>query len=301
LTLCPNPAAFIRKGAHIRGFTVILRAKGVSEVKTFVIFGMLVVGFGQTPSTGQWDWTLPSSFAVKESVPQTYRVTCDYYYLDTKGNLSRRERVSAQYTRDLPEGRVRWSDVTVAESAGSPDNFGPAKPRDFMEGFSYSRASLNDMLKPEFFRGFPPAAMLERNLVWDTHMVESFGQDHFSDLDLNVPFHVPQSAGLSLAGAGTFKLKDLQLIWTGISQRNGQECAVIDYRALLNTFDVKMPGVSLIAGSHFWGQVWVSLRTKRIEYATLYEDVLGELSLEGREKPQIVSILRIGVFEPVGK
>lgn len=272
-------------------------------MKTLVIFGMLVLvsALAQTlPAKGR-DWTLPTSLAVKQSGPQAYRFTCDYYYLDTKGNLGRRERVSARYTRDLPEDRVRWSDIAVAESAGSPDNFGAARKRDFMEGFSYTRASLTDMLKPEFFRGFPAAAMLERNLVWDTHMIESFGQDHFSDLKLNVPFHVPQSAALPLAGAGAFKLKDLQLTWTGISQRNGQECAVIDYHAFLNTLEMRMPGIHLIAGSNFWGQVWVSLGTKRIDYGTLYEGLVGEMSLQGPEKPQVVNVFRMGVFEPVGK
>ncbi len=275
-------------------------------MKTLVISGMLVLvaALAQTVTRQRWDWTLPTFPGVKQNGPQAYRFTCDYYYLDTKGNLARRERASALYTRDLPEDRVRWTGITFAESSGSPDTFGPAQKRDFMEGFSYTRASLKDMLKPEFFRGFPPAAMLERNLVVDTHMIEGFGQDHFPELKLNIPFHpfhVPESAALPLAGAGTFKLKDLQLIWTGISQRNGQECAVIDYRAFLNTFEIKMPGINLIAGSSFGGQVWVSLRTKRLEYATLYENVLGEMSLEGQEKPRIVSILRIGVFEPVKK
>jgi hypothetical protein len=256
---------------------------------------MLVTAFAQTESTGRRDWTLPASLVVKQGAPQTYRFTCDYHYMDTKGNAGRRERVSALYQRDLPEDRVRWTDVAVAEASGPP------RKRDFMEGFGYSRASLGDMLKPEFFRGFPRAAMLERNLVWDTHMIEGFGQDHFSDLTLNVPFRVPEPAALSLAGAGAFKLKDLQLTWTGISQRNGQECAVIDYRAFLNTLDMKLPGMSLIAGSNFWGQVWVSLGTKRIEYGTLYEGLVGEMSLEGHERPHVVNVFRIGVFEPVEK
>ena len=141
---------------------------------------VLVTAFAQTQSPDRRDWTLPASRVVKGAGPQTYRFTCDYYYLDTKGNLGRRERVSALYLRDLPEDRVRWTDIAVAESNGSSDNFSPAPKRDFMEGFSYTRASLKDMLKPEFFRGFPPTAWLERNLVLDAHMIEGFGQDHFS-------------------------------------------------------------------------------------------------------------------------
>jgi hypothetical protein len=112
---------------------------------------------------------------------------------------------------------------------------------------------------------------------------------------------VPQSSAIPLAGAGSFELKDLRLIWTGISRRSGQECAVIDYRAFLNILKMRTPEVRFTAGSQFWGQVWVSLGTKWIEYATIYETVVGELSLEGPEKPRIVNILRTGVFEPVEK
>lgn len=271
-------------------------------MKTLVILGLLmpVAALTQTQSPKQRDWLLPTAPVVKGG-PQTYRFTCDYYYLDTKGHLNRRERLSALYSRDLPEGAVKWSDVAVAESSGASDKFSPAQKRGFMEGFSYTRASVKDMLKPEFFRGFPATAMLERNLVLDTHMIESFGQDYFLDLRLNIPFHVPDSAVLPLAGGGTFTLKDLQLIWTGFSQRNGQECAVIDYRAFLNTAIIELPGINLTGGSNFWGQIWVSLKTKRIEYGTLYESVVGELSMQGQESNRVVNIFRIGVFEPRGQ
>lgn len=273
-------------------------------MKIIAILGMLVLvaASAQIQSREKWNWTLPASPVAKGAGPQTYRFTCDYYYLDTKGNPSRRERVSALYLRDLPEDRVRWTSVEIAESSGSSGNFGPARKCDFMEGFSYARASLKDMLDAGFFHGFPPTAMFERNLVLDTHMIENFGQDYFSDLKLNIPFHPPHSGALSLAGvanSGAFQLKDLQLIWTGISQRNGQECAVIDYRAFLNTLDMKIPGISIVAGSNFWGQIWVSLGTKRIAYGTLNEGVVGEMSVQDQEKPRVVNIFRMGVFEPV--
>ena len=56
--------------------------------------------------------------------------------------------------------------------------------------------------------------------------------------------------------------------------------------------------MALVGRSHYWGQIWVSLSTGRIEYATLYEDVLGELELQGQEKPVTINVFRIGTFEP---
>jgi hypothetical protein len=142
--------------------------------------------------------------AAKPVASRSYRFTCDYNYLDTKGNLSRRERISALYSRDLAHGRVKWSDTSTAE-AGNAGDFGPAKKRDFMEGFGYARASIKDMLKPEFFKGFPPDAMFERNLVWDAHMIEGFGEDHWADLKPGSPRCQAQNpAGSGKAGKITW-------------------------------------------------------------------------------------------------
>jgi hypothetical protein len=272
-------------------------------MRTITITALLSLAsaFAQTaPSPGR-DWKLPSSLAVKQDGPQTFRFICDYYNLDTKGHLASRQRLSALYTRGLPGDAVRWTEVTSATNTDGSDNFPSPQKREFMEGFSYPHSSHHDMLKPGFFTGFPPMAMQERNLVWDTEMIEAFGQTLLEHLKLNVPYHVPDTGDVSLGGMGSFRHKDLQLIWTGISQRNGQECAVVDYRAFFNQLDVSNPAVTLTGRSHYWGQIWVSLSTKRIEYATLYEDVFGELKLQIQEKPMAMNVFRIGTFEPVAK
>jgi len=238
---------------------------------------------------------LASAFG--QAAPRTWHFTCDYYNLDAKGHLERRQRYSANYTRGLPGDGVRWSDVTVADGKGWADDFGPPQKQSFMEGFSYPYADAGNMMKPDFFHGFPPMAMQQRNFVWDTHMMEGF-VDKLGELKPGLPYHVPNAAEVDLAGAGTFRNRDLQLTLTGTTKRNGQECAVIDYRALFNTIDAKTPAFTLLGRSDYWGQIWVSLATKQIEYATLYEEVQGELTLPSQEKPMDISVVRVGVFEP---
>jgi hypothetical protein len=39
----------------------------------------------------------------------------------------------------------------------------------------------------------------------------------------------------------------------------------------------------------------------QIEYATLYEDALMEMTAQGQDKPRTVDVFRIGIFEPAGK
>jgi hypothetical protein len=217
-----------------------------------------------------------------------------------KGQLTGRQRYSAAYTRGLPGDVVRWSDVTIASANGWSGDFGPGQKQAFMDGFTYPHSDAANMLKPDFFRGFPPMAMQQRNFVWDTHMLEGF-VEHLDHLKPNTPYHVPDAAEVDLAGAGTFRNRDLQLALTGTAKRNGQDCAVIDYRALFNTVEFKTASFALLGRSDYWGQIWVSLATRQIEYATLYEEVLGELTIQGQEKPLTVSVVRVGVFEPAGQ
>jgi len=57
--------------------------------------------------------------------------------------------------------------------------------------------------------------------------------------------------------------------------------------------------MTLKGRSHYWGEIWVSLSSKQIEYATLQEDVLGEMKLAGQEAPRTISVFRVGILEPL--
>lgn len=246
-------------------------------------------------------WTLPQGLAVRDTGPRTYRFTVDHTVTDTTGQVVQRQRVAGDYTRGLPGRQARWSNVTVAESNGPAEISAPGQKREFMEGLSYPTgpASLGETMKPDFFKSFPPGAVFERNLVWDTGMIEMFGQDHFDRLTLNVPYRVLSGQDVNMPGVGTFHNRDVQLTWIGRSRRNGQECAVIAYRAFFNPLEVASGGMTLKGRSHYWGEIWVSLSSKQIEYATLREDVLGEMTLAGQAAPQTISVFRNGIFEPL--
>ena len=74
---------------------------------------------------------------------------------------------------------------------------------------------------------------------------------------------------------------------------------MIDYTALMNPFELANGGMTMKARSHYWGQIWVALADRQIEYATLYEVVAGELKLPGAASAQPIHVVRRGVFEPV--
>jgi hypothetical protein len=243
-------------------------------------------------------WNLPQGTIVKDSGPRTYRFTVDYTTASAQGEILRRQRLTGDYTRGLTGGDVVWNNVAQADADGAAAPFPSAQKRDFMEGFRYHN-DLAATLKPEFFKAFPPTAVFERNLVWDTGMIEHFGQDYFEHLRLNEPYHSIPNEDVKMPEVGTFQNRDVVVEWIGRSQKNGQDCALIRYQALLNPLEINNGGVTLKARSSYWGEIWVSLSTKQIEYGTLNETVVGELKLAGQDATQIVNVIRSGTFEPV--
>ena len=170
-----------------------------------------------------------------------------------------------------------------------------------MEGFTYNLSKRADMLKKEFFQGFPDSEIKTRNLVWDMHMIEQFGWDYFNKLELNQPYAIQSHPeDVPLAGAGAFQNRQIELTWVGISKRNSEACALIQYQAFMNKFTTSMGSISFQGRSHYWGDIWVSLTDKQIEYATLFEDVLVEFRLPGQGGKQLIGVLRKGTFEKTG-
>jgi hypothetical protein len=243
-------------------------------------------------------WILPQGTTVKDNGPRTYRFIVDYNTANTKGEMVYRQRVTGDYTRGLAGGEVIWKNVAQSDAVGATAPLAAPQKRDFMEGFRYHN-DLPSTMKPEFFKGFPPTAVVERNLVWDTGMIEAFGQNFFDRLKLNQPYHSDSNQDANLPDVGTFHNRDVVLEWIGRSQRNGQDCALIRYQAFFNPLEISTGGMTLKGRSDYWGEIWVSLATKQIEYGTLYESVVGEMKLPGQDTTQVVNIFRNGTFEPV--
>jgi hypothetical protein len=251
---------------------------------------------GQSSPTQTWN--LPQGTVVKDGGPRTYRFTVDYNTANTRGEVLYRQRVTGEYTRGLPKGEVTWKDVTVADAVGPTAAFPAAQKRDFMEGFRYHN-DLGSTLKPDFFKGFPRTAVVERNLVWDTGMLEMYGQNYFDHLKLNEPYHAMSNEDVAMPDVGTFHVRDTVLEWIGRSQRNGKDCALIRYQSFFNPVDIATGGMTLKGRSDYWGEIWVSLATKQIEYGTLYEIVVGEMKPPGQDTTQVVNVFRIGALEPM--
>lgn len=247
----------------------------------------------------QENWRLPT-LTIIDQAPRSYRFTVRYYTSDTQGKIVHRDRITAEYTRDLSNGVVSWKNATLERAEGSDSAFSSPRKLPYLEGFHYPN-NLQKTFASDFFQTFPSEAVLERNLIWDTGMLEMLAHDQFERLKLNEAIPIVSEADVKMPGVGVFHNHNLVLEWVGKSERNGQICAVILYRAYLNPLMIDTAGVQLKGRSNYWGEIWVSLKTKQIEYGTLYEEVTGELKMPRSSAALPTTIFREGVFEPISQ
>jgi len=226
--------------------------------------------------------------------PRQYRFTMEYFNFDAKGQCLQKQRIVGEYTAGEPGDDVRWTHVTLATADSLTGGYAREEPQTYMEGFSYSPARER-IFSSEFFKAFPPMATQARNLVWDTFMFDTFALD-LNRVKAGSPYHVPVWA-VPFAGAGSFTHTDIQLTWVGVVERNKQECALIRYEAFFNTIEHELPGMKLVGRSDYWGDMWVALASGEIEYATLNEEVAGELRVSAQAAPRVVNVVRKGAFE----
>ena len=164
-----------------------------------------------------------------------------------------------------------------------------------MEGFSYQDSDRAKLFSPDAFKGFPSSAIEDRNLVWDTFMFREFAEkiDKLKP-DVNTRF---RSDSVDLAGLGKFSNGDIELSSLGTGELKGRKCQVMKYTAFFNRVEVSTPGIHLLGRSHYWGEIWVAEGSRDIVLGTLYEDVLGELTLAQSKSATIVNVFRKGRLE----
>jgi hypothetical protein len=240
---------------------------------------------------------LPEGLALREEGPERYRFTCEYLATDAADAFAGKQRITAEYVRNLEGGRARWQGARLAEARGLDDDYPEGTPLAFMQAFEYRPSAGWGMFHASFFEGFPTdaAGTFARNLVWDTAMLEGFARDHWAALELNRSVRASGSrTNVPLAGLGLFGNRDLRLTWIGEGRYNDEPCALITYEADFNRFEMSLGDTRMRGLSHYQGLLWVSLVDLQLEHATLYEQV--SLQIGGDEEPARRSVLRRGTL-----
>lgn len=235
--------------------------------------------------------SLPKHLKLDEKVPQKYLMVTDYTDYDLFGNFIKKMRIKGEYTRGLKDGYVKWNNVAISHSKDLSEIYPEGENQDFMENFNYIPSQ--EILNESFFKIIPKADIYMKNLVWDMMTFEGFAWYKWDSLKLNEEFSTKEMSGkINLAGAGTFENKDICLTWTGITKTNNKICAIIKYAAMNNPLEIGYPNITIRGRSHYWGNIYVSLSDKQIEYAYLSEDVLLDIKIKGQETSRKTDAVR---------
>jgi hypothetical protein len=122
---------------------------------------------------------------------------------------------------------------------------------------------------------------------------EMFSWNYYDSLKLNEPFIIPDIKGqFDMADIGTYSHSKIVLCWKGISEKNGELCAIIDFSAIDNKLELSMDMIKTKGTEQYWGSILVSLKTKSIEHGVMYSGTMQEVEVKGMKDKFLVKTIR---------
>ncbi|MDR1980616.1 MAG: hypothetical protein LBQ39_03215 [Tannerellaceae bacterium] len=264
-------------------------------MKTSGLFLVLMVitftinrAFSQTVNAPAYLDSLPA-IELDKSQARSYRMVTDYYDFDLSGDFRIKIRMAGNLT--CKSDSVQWKNVYLSSSRSLDTEFPIGKRVDYMEGFTYQQGA--DIISADFFRkNLPEADPLAMNLIWDVMGFDVFAYECWDSLRLNTEFRAVNANSEMEIAYGTFDNKDTRITWLGITESNNEICAILKYSVMNNPLNLEYGNITMKGRSHYWGEVYVSLSDKQIEYANLTEDVLMSVKEKDQSERDIKYTVR---------
>jgi len=255
--------------------------------------------FGQTEITPlSFPVQLPQNLKLIENNPHRYLMTAEYFNKDIFGNFQNKLKVSGIYTRGMKNNTVKWNDVFISSSSQKDGEYQEGAKQSYMENITYS--SKDNVLDESFFKNFDknPQNICARNLIWDMLAIEGFAWEYFDGLKLNKTITVTFDKPIfDIAEVGQYNHSKIELRWIGLSKINNKLCAIIEYKALDNKLKLDTENMKSKGSELYWGNTWVSLDDKQIEYAEMYSGTTMEILVEGMSKKMLTHVNRTILLE----
>lgn len=240
---------------------------------------LLATGVKAQPNPCDWLGKSPATVEPVPGGPVTYRMTADYFNRTIDGGFIDNTRVVGECTQGLPEGKERWNNCSITTSHQPDGAYPEPTPLTYIENFEFIPGY--QISEASAFPGWPENSFHAKNLVWDMLAFEAFGLSHFDKLVLNTRIKPAEIDGVvNLAGQGSFENRNSTVRWMGVTTLNNIPCAVLEYRQMHGKVEVEMTGFKMKGRSHYWGTIWISLLTRRLERAEMTEDVLSYIEFQ---------------------
>lgn len=251
--------------------------------------------YGQKNSIEKYFSKQPSEIKNKSSEFQEYNVILKWQNLDPiNSNKFSCNAVNATYMVGLKNGYVGWKNVSQSQVKDFQEAVVNGTEMPSFNNFSY-KAINTDFLKEDFYKDIPAEQHdLAKWLVSDAIQMQSFAWFVFDSLNYNKEFRpkLMDNYDIKFENWVKFTSRYQKIIWSGITKFNNEICAIIKYESLFNPLEMNKPEMSFKGRSLYWGELWISLEDKQVEYATMVEDVVFELNLTGNPDKQLIDLQR---------
>jgi hypothetical protein len=244
----------------------------------------------------------PSDIKVKNAGIQKYDVTLKWQNLDViEGNIFNCNAVKATYLIGLENDYVEWKDVSLAQITDFKQKQFKGIDLPSFNGFSY-KVNDSDFLKEDLYKKIPQEQRdLAKWLVSDAIQMQGLAWYVFDSLEYNKEF-IPKllnNYDVKFEDWVTFTSRFQKLIWSGITKYNNEICAIVKFESLFNPLKIENEQMSVKGRSLYYGEMWISLADKQVEYASMVEDVVMKLQGSLFPKEQLTDLQREIVFNKV--
>ncbi len=244
----------------------------------------------------------PKDIKTRNSEIQEYNVTLKWQNLDAiTGTKINSNAVKATYIVGLGEGNVGWKNVSLAQikSLMQEEFQGVSLPA--FDDFNY-KSMDTAFLSHQFYKDIPAEQQdLAKWLVCDAAQMQGLARYVFDSLEYKKNF-IPKlfdDYEIKFENWVSFLSKSQRLVWSGINKHNNELCAIVKFESFYNPVKINNDKMQVKGRSLYYGEMWISLEDKQVEYAIMVEDVVMKLKSELFADEQLIDLQREVVFNKV--
>jgi hypothetical protein len=241
----------------------------------------------------------PSDIKSQNTEIQEYDVTLKWQNLDAiSGNKINRNVVKATYIVGLDNDYVGWKNVSLAQIEDFSQTAYKTNPLISFNDFSY-KAMDTAFLSEKFYKNIPVDQWdLAKWLVSDAIQMQGLAWYVFDSLEFNKEFYpkLLENHEVKFEDWVIFLNRYQKLVWSGITEHNDEICAIVKFESSYNPVKIDNEQMQVKGRSLYYGEMWISLTDKQVEYSVMFEDVVMKLTSSMFPDEQLLDLQREIVF-----
>ena len=231
---------------------------------------------------------------------QDYEVTLKWQNLDAlNGTTFNCNVVLANLTVDPGNNITRWQDARLASIGDFREEPENTVSLQALDGFEYE-SFTDDFLQEDFFNDITPELRdLAKWLVSDAMQMQGLAVYVMDSISFRQVFRpaILENYDIEFQNWVSFSSRYQELTWSAITEHNDEVCAVIKFESEYNPVSAETTAMSFKGRSLYYGEMWVSLHDKQLEYAIMFEDVIMNLKSNTFPEGQLIDLQREIVFD----